>query len=138
MDRRAFLAAGSALFGGCTAVLPEQRPPADSPWPAPNLACTASWDGSDVTIAVEMGNRVTETDTEVVEFYNVADSPVHWVGGERPRQAFPLEPGDTVTVTVDDPDNPVEVIWRARGDAGSRVVCQLEHPVSSTTRGENP
>jgi len=128
MDRRSVLLGLAGLTAGCTTVLPEATPEdADVRRSPPTLFCTGDWNGSQVTLTVTAGNRLTAANTERLTVYG--DDPLaDWVGGANASQPFPLEPGDSIAVSLENREDRVRLVWRDAGGGISSTLCRSERP----------
>ena len=128
MDRRTVLLGLAGLTAGCSTVLPEATPQdTDVRRNPPTLLCTGRWNGSQVTLTVTAGNRLTAANTERLTVYGdtaLAD----WVGGANASQAFPLEPGDSITVALQNREDRVRLVWRDAVGGGASTLCRSERP----------
>lgn len=128
MDRRTVLLGLAGLTAGCSSVLPEATPQdADVRRNPPTLLCAGRWNGSQVTLTVTAGNRLTAANTERLTVYGdtaLAD----WVGGANASQPFPLEPGDSITVSLENREDRVRLVWRDADGGGSSTLCRSERP----------
>lgn len=114
MYRRSLLVAGATAFAGCAF---GPSPPTTDGYPQtpPNFVGAFAWlpDESAYRVRFDAGNVIEAPDAARVAV--VAGEPRvdrTWVGSDDPAVAFPLEPGDELTVGVDAPDD-VTVVWTA-------------------------
>lgn len=142
--RRATFGALLALCvatAGCSTVLPANTPPSDVPPQPPQFVCETAWDvgNGTVTVTITKGPVVSLDPSAAVAIRgDVRDPPAYWVSGDdRPgaAQDGPLEPGDEITVDLEDlsdtygaTDADIDVVWSVE-DGGSAVVCASERRV---------
>lgn len=137
------LALGVAT-AGCSTVLPANTPPSDVPPQPPQFVCETAWDvqNGTVTVTITKGPAVRLDPSAAVAIRgDVRDPPEYWVSGDdRPAAAQdgPLEPGDEITVDLEDlaetygaTDADINVVWSVE-DGSSAAVCTSEHRVGGS------
>lgn len=83
-------------------MLPAHRSPEGMPASAPAIRCSSAWTDDRATITVEGGHRITGERVRELTVIGTAEGTVTWAerGVDGPA-AFPVEPGDSITVPVD-------------------------------------
>lgn len=130
--RRGVLAAlGATALGGCAAFPRDRAAPTTNYGPGPQVDVDFSYEDATSTLdcVVDMGPTLTSDRVGRVVVARADGPNVAWVSipdlpkrvPMEPRQSFPLEPGDSLTIEVERPPSRVSAVaWAPDGSTLTR------------------